>query len=169
MKKLILGFILCSVFPILVISSNPAAVRNTKPIFSKILEEEGIDSYNVPVFILKFALSFSEDSKSILPLFKGSHSVSIAICEKHERYYSDSFKRVCRSLDSSSYCDLVKIVDAKSKITIKALLVDNIIRELVVLINDSNDFVAVSMTGKIDPKSIANAITELNKPKEHEL
>jgi len=161
--------LICFSLPIIGSCINPPESNNTKPVFSKILEEEGIDSYNIPVFLVKLALNFSDESESIMPLFKGSRSISLAILDDHRHNYLQSYKRICNSLELSSYSDLVNIIDSDSRITIKALLHESIIRELVVLIHDKDNFVAISMTGRINPRDIAEAITKLNKSKKCEL
>jgi hypothetical protein len=170
MKKYLIILTIFLTIPLIGSCTHSFKVSYSKPLFSLILEDEGIDSYHIPVFLVKFALWFSEDSESIVPLFKGSRTINLAVFEKTDidRKCSDCYNRICKSLESSSYCDLIKIIDSDSRITIKALLNESIIRELVVLIHDNDNFVAISMTGRIDPKSIAETIAKLNKYKEGE-
>jgi len=169
MKNFIATLIICSLLPIIGRSINLPDELNTRPKLMHILEREGIDSYKIPAFLVRFALNFCDESKEILPLFRGSHSISIAICENESRQYDESYNRICKSLDQSSYLNFVDIIDRDSRITIKALLKDEVIREIVALIRDHDSFIAVSMAGTIDPKSIAETITKLNRHKSHNI
>ena len=163
MKNLISIILISMLLPMVGLSSNHPDNQNTKPRFANILESEGIDNYQIPTFLVKFAINFCDESDDILPFFKGSRSVNIAICEGNPRKYDESFKRICKSLELLSYQNFVEIIDGDSKITIKALFNDKIIRELVILIHDNDSFVAVSMNGRIDPKNIAESVKNLNK------
>ena len=105
------------------------STNSTKPVLSNLLDNEGIDSYHIPAFLIKYVLRVSDEADEIQPLFNGARFINIAICDNDKKDYSVSYKRVCKGLDLSSYLNLVDIVDNKSKITIKALLSDDLIRE----------------------------------------
>lgn len=169
MKKILLILTIVSVLPLIALSMNPPEVTNTKPVLSSLLQGEGIDCYHIPAFLVKFVLSTSDDAEDIQPLFNGTRFINIAVCDIGVKDYSESYNCVCRGLDLSSYINLVDIVDNTSKITIKALLNNDFIKELVILIKDEDSFIAMSMTGKIDPNSIASTIAKLNKTKPDKL
>jgi len=169
MKKIILILSLITILPLIVLSTNPPEVKNTKPVLSNLLGREGIESYRIPVFLVKFVLSFSDQAEELQPLFSGARFINIAVCENADKDYTESYKRVCKGLELSSYINLVDIVDHKSKITIKALFSNDLIRELVILVRDDDNFIAMSIIGKIDPNSIADEIKKLSKTKSNEL
>lgn len=169
MKKIFLMLVICSFFPLIGLSFNLQEENRIKPIFANLLKDEGIDNYHVPAFLIKFVLNYSNDAIDIKPLFNGARFVNIAVCNNDDNDNSESYKRICKGLDLSSYLNLVEIIDNKSKMTIKALLKNDFIRELVILIRDKDSFIAISMTGKIDPKNLANSIAELKSSRHGKL
>lgn len=167
MKKLYIITIVIVVlaFPLNSMSKNYLNEGNRKPVYTKILEKEGIEYYRIPAFIVRFALKNTEESEDITPFLKGSRYINFAICENNLVSCNESFANICNRLNEFSYFSLVDINDGKSKIAIKSLFDKNMISELVILIVDDTDFVTISMTGRIDPKEISDAIIKLNKTK----
>lgn len=136
-----------------------------KPVFTKILENEKIDSYRIPTFLIKYVLSFDEDAEDIRPLFNGSHFINFAIYENLPNSYSQIVTSIMNELDKASYTTLIQIVEKNSKVTIRAMVDNDVIRELVVLICDDDEFVALSMTGRMDKNELGKTIAKLNKSK----
>lgn len=162
MKKSIIILIVITLIPCISIGLNPFGPEKTKPVFSKIIESEGIDSYRIPTFLIRFALNFDEEGQQLMPLFNGSRFINFAISENNNVENEQSYLRLRNQLDKSSYKSLIDIVDKDAKLSIKALVDNNIIREFVILINDENSLIAISMTGKINLHEIAESIAKLN-------
>lgn len=165
MKKLIMIIAFSALIPLIGVSSNEPEVKKSKAIFSELLQNEGIECYRIPVCLIKFVLRFDSKADDIIPLFDGASSIKIALCEDEFKDYRESYKRICRGLETSLYSDLVNIVDKRSIMTIKALYRNEFIHELVIMIREDHNLVAISMKGKIDPKRIANTIAKLNNSK----
>jgi len=152
-------------FPLLSKSSNSIHNDEGKPVFTRILENEGIESYRIPAFIIRFAFRNSNESEEITPFLKGCRYINLAICENDVKNFKESYSLICKKLLESSYVNLADINDGESKISIKSLFKRDMISELVIIILDDNGLVTVSMTGKIDPRDISEAIVKLNKSK----
>ena len=152
-------------FPLLSKSSNSIHNDEGKPVFTRILENEGIESHRIPAFIIRFVLRNSNESDEITPFLKGCRYINLAICENDVKNFKESYSLICKKLSESSYVNLVDINDGESKISIKSLFKRDMISELVILVVDNDEFITVSMTGKIDPKEISEAIIKLNKSK----
>ncbi|MHC1704632.1 MAG: DUF4252 domain-containing protein [Tenuifilaceae bacterium] len=164
MKKII-SIILVSIIllPNICFSRNEIDKTNTKPIFTNLLENEGIDTYRIPTFLVKYILSFDKEAQEVKPLFNGSRFINFAICERSKKNYNGIFSRICDNLEVSSYKNLVEITDKESKITIKALIDNEKIREIVMLIVDDDSFIALSMTGKIDSREFVESLSIISK------
>jgi len=167
MKNIFKIIIVLIVFiqPLVGLSNNFHDFASEKPVFTKILENEGIESYRIPAFIVRFVLKNSDESDEITPFLKGCRSINLAICENDVKDFKKSYMLICKRLTESSYVNLVDINDGESNISIKSLFKGEMISELVILIVDNDEFVSVSMTGTIDPKEISDAIVKLNKSK----
>jgi len=163
--KIIIVVLSISMLPLFGISNNSRLKGDSKPIITKILENEGIENYRIPAFIIRFALKNSDESDEITPFLNGCRYINLAICENDVKNYKESYSLICKRLSESSYVNLVDINDGESKISIMSLFERDIISELVILIVDDEEFVSLSMTGKIDPKEISKVIAELNKSK----
>jgi len=164
MKKYLIIAITCFTITSVGLSENSLKIYKVEPVFSKLLENEGIESYKIPTFLVRYALSFS-DTREIIPLLQGTHLIKFATSNNGDKDNKLIYNRICNNLDLSSYQNLISVVDAKSKISIKALFDNEYIREVVIIIYDEDALTAISMTGKINPKNIVNSINKLNKPK----
>lgn len=164
MKKYLIIVITCFTITSIGLSKNSLKTYKAEPVFSKLLENEGIESYKIPTFLVRYALSFS-DTREIISLLQGTRSIKFATSNNGDKDNNLIYNRICNNLDLSSYQNLISVVDAKSKITIKALFDKEYIREVVIIIYDEDALTAISMTGKINPKNIIESINKLNKPK----
>ncbi len=149
--------------PNICLSSNEIDKSNSKPIFTYLLENEGIDTYKIPTFLVRYVLSFDKDGQDLKPIFNGTRFINIAFCERSIKNYNGIFSRICNNLEVSSYKNLVEIIDKEAKITIKALIDNKTIREIVILIVEEDSFIALSMTGKIDSHKFVQALSKISK------
>jgi len=166
MKKYILLLVMGSFISIYGHCNPIFGLKNEKPIFSELLEDEGVKSYQIPTFLVRWAIRYTDESTNLLPLFKNCRTINIAICDNTEFNYSKISKKINQSLVNSNYVNLIDIIDKESTISIKSLACNEFIRELVILIKDDENFIAISMTGKMNPREIAKAIVKLNRQKE---
>lgn len=170
MKKILIHLVvMLSFIPNIALAYNTLGSENSKPIFSQLLENEDIESFQIPTFLVQYVLSFDEDMQKIKPFFKGSRFINISFCEKENMNFKQTYSRLLNQLDYSNYKSLTEIIDNHTRISIKALINEKYIRELVVLLIEEDSFIAISMTGKIDPKDIANAISKLSKANSNNL
>jgi hypothetical protein len=164
MKRYIFTILFC-LFSIEYGLPNFYCSENEKPIFSALVEREGIKHYRIPSFVIRWIIKHSDGSKELLPLLKESRSVNLALVEDGNENNTRVYKRIDEELNESHYVNLASIIDGKSDLTIKSLNSRGSIIELVILISDSDSFVALSITGKINPNTLVNAISKLNRLK----
>jgi hypothetical protein len=139
--------------------------HNSRPILKKLLNREDIRSFTLPGFLVKYAMLASYETRQLRPALKGVSSFTISINEN----FSDSFNlfsRINNELASYNYSTLIEIIDCEANVLIKVLEMEGEIRELVMIINEKDTFVCISMQGNINPEGLSQALEYIadNKP-----
>lgn len=101
---------------------------------------------------------FNAETRKIQPLLKGVTSATFALSNSNNA--SEIFERIENSLNLFGYEDLLEVIGSKSKITIKQLKQGSIIKELVLLINDTESILCLSMRGKITNEELLEVVAK---------
>jgi hypothetical protein len=161
MKNLIKLALTISLILVLCIASGSVRKEhNSKPVLSSVLYKENLKTYKIPGFLVRYAMLITEDSRRIRPALKGVSSINISITEGVNNSKS-VFTRINNTLSENNYLNILEIIDPKSQIVVKTLENNNIIREMVLMINDDSTIVCISIKGKISPENLLKVITEL--------
>ncbi len=143
-------------------SCTYAENQNSKPIFDKLIRKENVRTFKIPAFVVRYMLFFTEEGRYACKALKGTTSFRVALVDN----INDSkgiFERVNHELKVNNYLNLVDIQDNDSKITIKLIEDNNIIREIVFLISDRDSFICFSVKGRISAESLSNLLAEYNR------
>ncbi len=133
--------------------------QTSKPIFDKLIRKENVRTFKIPAFVVRYVLFITEEDRSVYKALKGTTSFRVAIVDN----VNDSkgiFERVNHELNENNYLNLADIQDKESKITIKLIEDNDIIREIVFLISDKDSFICFSMKGKISAESLSSILAE---------
>jgi non-homologous end joining protein Ku len=149
----------------LLTGANGAVQLNSKPTFTKILVREQLKAYTIPGFLARYVLLFNEDTRKIRPILKGVSSITVSLSDEMKDSHQ-VFSRINSQLNNSDYTNILEVIDSESCIVIKSLENDNIIRELVLMINDNSSIICISLKGKISTENIFEVLNSLsgNRP-----
>lgn len=131
---------------------------NSKPKLGELLKREQIRAVTVPNFLIRYLMLFNAETRKIQPLLKGVTSATFALSNSNNA--SEIFERIENSLNLFGYEDLLEVIGSKSKITIKQLKQGSIIKELVLLINDTESILCLSMRGKITNEELLEVVAK---------
>lgn len=139
--------------------------NNFKPVVKKLLNDVEIRSFTLPGFLVKYAMLASHETRQLRPALKGVSSFTIAINENLNDSFN-LFSRINNELANYNYLTLLEIIDSEANVLIKALEADGEIKELVMIINEQDSFVCISMRGNINPECLTQVLANFtdNKP-----
>jgi hypothetical protein len=146
-------------------SCNPRKESRTTPIVNKLLFQEDLRSFRIPGFLVRYVMLVSEETRKIRPVLVGVNSFTISISED----LKDSqgvFMRINSELNSSNYTNIMEVIESTSRITIKALERNGLIREMVILIDDDSSFICLAIRGRIDPENFIKLVNNLANDKD---
>ncbi|MFP4556458.1 MAG: DUF4252 domain-containing protein [Bacteroidales bacterium] len=130
-----------------------------QPIIKGLLKQENMRSYSIPAFLVKSAMLISKDTRSIRSALNGAKSFTISIYENIEEA-AGAYTRINSGLKAGNYSSIIEVIEGDSKMTIKTLEHNGVIKEMVIIINDQSSFVCFSVKGSINPDSILEAVSK---------
>lgn len=152
------------ILAISVISCSSSYNKKGRPIATNLFRSEQVTTYTIPGFLIRYAMLATSETRELRPAFKGVSSVSIAVSDP-KIHCNSLFSKINFTLNSHNYNTLLEIIDDHSNVTLKVLLEENRVRELVILIEDEKSLVCVSVRGKIDPKNFSYVFDNINNRK----
>ncbi|MEZ5023856.1 MAG: DUF4252 domain-containing protein [Chitinophagales bacterium] len=144
----------------LMFSLSSFASEGFDKLYSKYSGDSEITSLNLTSSMLKIASKFLDekdvDSKALL---QSIESVKLLISEKGSPKLSADAKLMMKS---GNYEDLIKINDGDDQVRIMVQESGDLIKDIIVLAEDGNDFVLVNIKGNIDPEQIGKVLNTLD-------
>ena len=147
---------------ILSITPSEKSEQRAKPVAEQTLAKNSLRSLTVPGFLLRSVLIVNEDARKFRNGLKGVSSITFSINEDVLNS-QDKFLSINSMLSENSYKTIVEIIDANSSIVIRSLEESGKIRELVLLIIDSNSIICMSMRGYICPNRLIETLASFAK------
>lgn len=133
-------------------SSRPEThkTKKVKSILKEYRSENGFIGFGIPAFIARPFLSSEPELKEIM---KDIRMVRFLVYEDHNNDVlaiecADELSHVLKS--NKHYSELLTVTHSDGDVMIYAKSIKDIINEVVILVNDNNDFVAIEITGSIE-------------------
>jgi len=145
-------------------SCSYAENKIDRPIFDRLIRKENVTSIKVPAFVVRYILRFTDDTDQVRKALKGATSFRFAIRDNLDDS-NEIFDRINHQLNLNSYTNIMEINDGKSKVTIKLLENNNLIREIVFLVSDQESFICFSMKGNINPENLTTFLAQYDPKK----
>lgn len=164
-KQYILPLTLMLVLSLVVFQSSRPKTEKTKKVKSILKEyrsENGFIGFGVPAFIARPFLSDEPELKEIL---KDIRMVRFLVYEDHN---NDLMAVECANelshvlKNNKHYSELLTVTHSEGDVMIYAKSIKDIINEVVILVNDNNDFVAIEITGSIELNKIVEFASNNN-------
>ena len=143
--------LLCLSF-VLLQSSRPKTekTKKVKSILKEYRGESGFIGFGIPAFVARPFLSGEPELKDII---KDIRMVRFLVYENHQ---NDEIAYECANelshtlKNNKNYSELLTVTHSDGDVLIYAKSIKDIINEIVILVNDENDFVAIEVTGSIE-------------------
>lgn len=126
----------------------------------KLLLNENIRTFTIPGFIARYAMLATNETRELRPALRGVRKFTISIADN----LNDSknvFTRISKGLNKSSYNTIVEIIESESRLLVKVLENEGEIKDIVIIINDCDSFVCLSMQGRMNPEDLNQFIASL--------
>jgi hypothetical protein len=152
-KQYYLPLTLILIATLIVFQSSRPKTEKTKKVKSILKEyrsENGFIGFGVPAFVARPFLSSEPELKQII---KDIRMVRFLVYEDHnnDEIAFECANELSHALKSNkNYYELLTVKHSEGDVMIYAKSIKDIINELVILVNDDNDFVAIEVTGSIE-------------------
>ena len=161
-KQYVLPLTLLLIFSFVLFQSSRPKTYKTKKVKSILKEyrsENGFIGFGVPAFVARPFLSSEPELKEIL---KDIRMVRFLVYEDHNNdevafECANELSHVLRN--NKHYAELLTVTHSGGEVMIYAKSIKDIINEVVILVNDNNDFVAIEITGSIELNKIVEYAT----------
>lgn len=110
--------------------------------YRKYKHDSGMLNFTIPAFVINIAVRGQEDE--IRELAKSTTSIRVMIKDESPK---ELYSTVDQYLGPNIYKNLMHIGDGNCYVKIAAKVTDNKIKELVIVVNDSESFVAAQLKG----------------------
>lgn len=153
MKKIL------SLFIILYLGISVYAGDNSdfKQFYRQHKRDKGVINFWVPPFILRVA-SINQDAY-IQNFAHSTSNVRIMIKEESAEYL---YYELNSSLPDETYKDLLFVKDGKNDVRITAHIKKDKIKEILIIVNDSSNFVAIQLKGNYRINDLAGLVKEIS-------
>lgn len=142
----------------LVISVYGRSTDDFRKFYRQYKHDKGVINFWIPSVLLKVATINQDDY--IQNFAHSTSKLRIMIKEENASYL---YEKLNKSLSkSNSYKDLLFVKDGNDDVRITARIKDNRIREILIIVNDQSNFVAIQLKGNYhinDLKKLAKEIS----------
>ncbi|NOZ34783.1 MAG: DUF4252 domain-containing protein [Chlorobi bacterium] len=157
MKKIISIFVITAIF---ISCANSKNTIDYKDFYKSHKNDENVISFRVPTSL--FSIFLKKEDKDLKHLLKNIDNLNFFIAENSN---TDLLSELNNYLPKSNYKDVMIINDSGSKISFKARERNNSISEIIMLIEDDNEFVVMNIEGSFTHEELKKFIESVDTEK----
>jgi uncharacterized protein YjiK len=149
MKNLILLLLLAA--PLALLAQN----KNIESFYNKYMNQQNVTNINLEGWILNMASEYiDEDSGEAF--LKDVSKLRIMVMEDGNLVKPDEYNGLISSLRSDNFEELMTVRDGETKVNLYAQQKDGIISNAVMMVNEPDEFVLLSLEGAIKLEDLQN-------------
>jgi len=133
---------------LLSLTSSSFARTSFDDMYHGIRYKEDYVSFTLPAWSLNWIL---RDDEQVKEAFAGLNRVRFIVSERHDQALHNALNAFLHNPD---YTTLMEIKEGKSKIVFKVRDTPKCIREIVMIVRDGNDIVAINMKGRFKTEDL---------------
>ncbi len=158
--------ILCLLLSLFVLSIS-AAQQTPKQFYKTYKSQEGVRNFNIPGWVVWFGgglaynTTTNSKTKQVLKLASKTRKLRIMVSEDGSLISPQMQKRFVQDLQEKEYTDLIHVRESDTRIDVLILEKKDKIKELVVLVNEMDEFVFVQWKTNLSYKYLSKILSEV--------